>query len=186
MSTRLTKWDRERIAEKMVADALKERKAANAEAHAAMATRIYAEVLGKKTLDLLASLPEGFVPTVSNFGVYVAGEWMRLYLPDKEYRCPEKLKRECWAVFDSGTPTADELFSIDAEKDAIEVAERSLKATIGATLNSFRSAEAMVREWPETEPYVPKHKAPVAALPCTTFSDINAMLEAAKGAGVAA
>lgn len=185
MSTRLTVSDRENITNRMVADALKERKSAHKAAENALAARIFAHALGADRLALLAELPEGFVPEASCIDISVGGYWIRLEFAEPT-RIPFDKRGACLIAIDGGTPLADEVFAIEAEAKAIKDMRRELDSTIGATLASFRTVEAMVAAWPETEPYAPAPKAPRAALPAVFFADLNAKIAAAKGAGVAA
>jgi hypothetical protein len=185
MSTRLTVSDRENIANRMVAAALKERKAAHTAAENALAKRIYSDALGDPMLCLLADLPEGFVPTVPGFDLRVGGTYTRLEFGE-ETRIPYDKKGRVWLAIDGGTPVADDVFAFEAEKKAIKTTEQALKARIKGTLGSFTTVEAMVAAWPETEPYAPTPKPPRAALPAVIFANLNAEITAAKAAGVAA
>ena len=84
--------------------------------------------------------------------------------------------------FSSENPNAAKFVKIHDEIKAISVEQENLKANLDAMVNSFKTVKDLIKNWPESEAYIPTSAA-IAHLPVLLCADLNAMM---KNAGVAA
>lgn len=84
--------------------------------------------------------------------------------------------------FSSENPNAAKFVKVNNEIKNIRNEENSLKANLNAMVNSFKTVKELIKNWPESEAYIPTPAA-IAHLPVLLCADLNAMM---KNAGLEA
>lgn len=106
---------------------------------------------------IMRSLPDGWLPTRFRMRVRVDGEYHE-YSLDKEVRVPES-----FSVLNVAGNSAlgQAIRSLEEEKQALVERKDDALMAARAMLNSHRTVEALLKSWPEVEPFLPKGSEPV-------------------------
>jgi hypothetical protein len=79
--------------------------------------------------------------------------------------------------FGYNSPHTVEWNQIQADEEAMEHARQSAKQMARAVLNSCRTVEQLLKQWPEVKPFLPKDlSAPMTTALTVPMSTLNAML----------
>jgi hypothetical protein len=198
MSRRLTHDIREKIATAALRHRFHEEIEVLAADRAALANDIYNDVYRKADREKIEALPAGWLPTVeyidAKFGD-VAGDYARIYFDGGFYgkfqslraraslsnrparRALHKHYHGCWKVYDVGHKLAIRHADLAGREAALVADIRAAERQIEASLNSVSTVSALVKAWPEIEPFV-KPLSPIASqVPALPTASLNEMLK---------
>lgn len=160
--------------------------------HAEFAHKVYRSLFTAKEASLMESLPKGWLREVSGFKVQIAGHYTHLSLNGSSSfldltitknevtlrRIPDKFANAAATVIDSGTPLADEYSSLANETQALKEKIREAKRSLRAVLNNAKSLGALLKSYPELEPFTKGMKPErLATLPAVPREKLNSLLD---------
>lgn len=181
MSTRITNSLADSVASAMIRHAFTERVDILGRRGRIFANDVYNDIFDAPTRRKMAALPEGWMPTAGQisvkFGDHGAGvavlnldghhPWAKRFggglplasqaPPPPAWRVPWSTNKSILKVYDLDHPLAHRWEEFCAQRadlqKAIEDAERSIKAT----LHSFTTVNAVLKQWPEAEPFLRRY-----------------------------
>lgn len=171
-SIRLTNTMRERILRDiMIYRFDEEEKKLQADEYA-LGQEIYRHCLGKKGLELINSLPPGWVPTTNNISVRFAGSYTHLNTGEN-LRCPAENKHRCWEVFDAGHKYTEQFNDFRNREKDLKERKEAVRVQIKAALESATTAKRLKELWPEIASFIECHAKEPAALPMPILNKLN-------------
>lgn len=173
--TTLNNSKREIILSRLLKHRFEKEDAAMEAKRAALAVRIYDDAFPKKQRDLMATLPDGWLPTVDTISFVAAGDWKRLRLPN-ERRIPLSRKNAAAKAYDADHPIAEAVADLEAKDAELRARRDECRFNVRAMLASANTVAALVKTWPEVAPFVTIAEGMRAALPAVNLSDLNASL----------
>lgn len=198
MSRRLTHDIREKIATAALRHRFHEEIETLAADRAALANDVYNDVYRKVDREKIEALPAGWLPTVRHAaakfgeagssytqlqfdgGFYGKIQSLRARTGDsarQERRCLYKHQNGCWKIYEANHKLAVRHAALADREAALLVSIRTAERQIEASLNSVSTVGALVKAWPEIEPFV-RPLSPVASrLPTLPTASLNEMLK---------
>lgn len=198
MSRRLTHDIRENIATAALRHRFIKEIEALAADRAALASDVYNDVYRKADREKIEALPAGWLPTVryaaAKFGeagcAYTQlqfdgsfyGKIQSLRIRNgtadrQDRRCLYKHQNGCWKVYEANHKLAVRHGTLSDREASLLASIRTAERQIEASLNSVSTVGALVKAWPEIEPFV-KSLCPVTSrLPTLPTASLNEMLK---------
>jgi len=178
MSRRLTNDDRNVIRKRLIEHAFAKREEALLKAEHVLAAAAYDRIYPKKTRDLMAGLPDGFLQEESCVWANVNGQRVGLKLASERrvrrgYHgdTPDK----CLNVLSDDALGIKILDHVKAEK-ALKEEMSKAKENVRAALSSMTTVKQCIERWPEARTFVEDlEKKPVTAL-AIPLRDLNKTL----------
>lgn len=185
-STRLTDSFRNRIIKAVLAHRFADVFATIAKDRAALARAVYEDVLTKKQRDLIATFPEGWLVSEDDIQVQFGAAYDRLYFsgfdwgawvgeaPERVFMAmPAKYSGRCAKVYEATHKLSirhDEIARrIATARSEIRIAENEIRAALAVV----STIPALVKAWPEVEPFC-RDIAPAAVpLPAIPVAKLN-------------
>jgi putative DNA base modification enzyme with NMAD domain len=172
MPTRINESIRHHVICRIVEDKFKPLQKALDERGKDVALAVYNAMYNEEQQKLMASLPSGWLCTRTRIEVSVDGERHCYYLakdkpsPDnhRDYRTTRR------------TPVGALIHKYETEKEAFEERKDEALRLARAALASHRTVEALVKAWPEVEPYLPKGSEPMTTALAVPVKQLNALL----------
>lgn len=158
-SRRLTSWLRERILTSLLKHRFDEQKQALDLWSQEIANKIYGDVFSEKDRDLMASLPDSWLPTSSHIHCTIGGKYESLSL-GVDLPFPEKKRNQCMKVYDGKHPFAKAWLKLQGERMDWSKSRNEAKAAASAILESVTTTGALITKWPEVAPFVPEEEIP--------------------------
>jgi len=172
--TRITNTIAERIAQAVTEHAFAERLAAARQRLADAGMAAYRTYYGDETIEKMTSLPEGWLSTRSRLDLTINGCRYMVNLGQPMPVLAEDTVE--WFNLDGDTAEAMEIQHAEQDfqrlrserKEALREAERAIKR--------FGTVKALIRGWPEIEPFAREFLDAYPALPAVIPADLNAKL----------
>lgn len=167
--------------------------------NAAHANRVWEASFSQKDRDLMASLPEGWLPTDHDIQIQFAGRIQTIYfwgtlgqyslpenlrhtgavLKDAFRRFPSKKKDGVCAVFDRGHPLCEEFDALQEKLTALAGRVGDARRAAFVVMNSASTVKRLIAIWPEAEEFAKKYLdngERKALLPAVSVERLNALL----------
>jgi hypothetical protein len=196
MANRLTNDNRERIAFAVLKHRFAAEVAELVRDRAAFADDVYNDIYRKADRDRIDALPEGWLPTTTGitakFGEHSAGyetiqfdgslrsgTLSRFHTKPKSRtlgiwrRIVTKHQHGCSKVYDPGHKLAKRQDELRVRQVTLEQIVLESQKQIEAALNSVTTASALVKAWPEMEPFVKPYMTATPNLPSIPASKLN-------------
>lgn len=189
--TRLTNNIRAGIVSRLIAHRFQEEFSALAAEHAAVALAAYRKVFTADEIALMDSLPDGWLPCEMGFDVRVSGRryhlsfggnglsWLAfagLEKPGhKVFRVPTNIKHSGRLSFAEDSQIGRVIDEHFVRVSGLEGRIAGARRAATTAVESVSTAAALLKVWPEVEPFLPKGSAP-AKLPAIKVSELNAAL----------
>lgn len=190
--TRLTNSIRAAICANAIAARFDETKETHQVRRSGFAYKVFNDCFTMRQRNDMASLPEGWLPTVSSIAATFATSFQWLSFNGRlsgragsmingtkfdapPVRIPADRLSSALKVYDADHPLAKEYTAITESDGTLR--EEIDKATrmVSATLDTFTTVEKLVEGWPEVAPFIPEASAPVQ-LPAIPRDALNDML----------
>lgn len=167
----------------------------------AFAIAVYEDAMGRDTLEKIAALPEGWLPSTNAVKVQFGSEIQQVYFNGSlnKYALPSALKRggirdhlqnitrrfpsrfslNVSKVYEDDAPLARTFRLLLGEFDALEVDMKRAQMLARATMDSCSTVSRLQRVWPEVTPILKeiiKIDEPIQ-LPDVSRAELNKMLE---------
>lgn len=170
--------------------------------YAALASDVYDDLYSKEDRERIASLPKDWLPTVDQASVQFGGlsnGYTQLSFNGSGFRfeyhsigsrlnaeqtreCKKPVANKhrygCWKVYAADHRLTRRYEKLQAERDALHEAIGEAKQQISAALGSLSSVEALIKAWPEIEPFAKTFAVPAPArLPAIPAAALNKTLK---------
>lgn len=166
---------------------------------AAFAREVYEDVYKKSDREKMAALPEGWLPTSNSMGIQfgehgstyealsfsgsVHGMLSKLRAADGksaksvDFRVFEKHRHACVKQYTNDHKLSTKYHAIKAAGTDLLTRVNTAEKQIEAALNSVTTLPALVKAWPEIEPFTKRYFAAPSKLPTIPVSALNAMFK---------
>lgn len=155
---------------------------------AKVADKVYNDVFSKKERDLMATLPEGWLPTDDDISIQTNEGYRRLNFNGSFYlegfqrsntvemrRFPKSRMSGAAKVYDAGDKLGEEINKLEEAKKDLEARIANTKRQVQAALNSVTTLGKLKTEWPEIAPFCPELEAG-SNLPAIPTNKLNELL----------
>jgi hypothetical protein len=175
MMARLTGWIRNGILNKLTAHRFDAEFAAINVRERALGEKIYHDIFSEAEIELMASLPEGWLLEQDSIGIQFSGyHYGSIELPSL-FRFPMEKSCGCLKSYDGGTEFAAEWEKILADRADVKSRRVQARAAASAILESVTTTAALLSKWPEVAPFLPA-ATEVHQLPALPIDNINKLL----------
>lgn len=178
-TVRLTNHMRESIRDALLEHRFAEEEKAVEAAFFEVADKMYNHFFSTKDQELMASLPQGWLPTDNDIHVRLGSSGQDFVVPDMSYsrRFPYNL-HDRWQSLDDEHPLVEEYKAIRDRKNALRKARTEAKKQVWAVLSTITTANKLLTVWPEAKPFVEKYiDEPAPQLPALPIGTLNNLLK---------
>lgn len=174
--TTLTNEMRNRIVSKLIQHRFsKEQERVKKLGHA-VALAVYNDTYSKKERDLMASLPEGWLPECGSMRGVFGGEHGRALLSANArmpYRDDERYVKKS---YDGDHKITQQYVEWKHAEKSLEAAIDGARTTAFGLLQTAKTVEKLLSIWPEVKPFIPE-QTPRPAPVAIPVGDLNALLK---------
>lgn len=181
---KLTKQLKEKIAEAILDHRFKADQQKLKAEHYDLAVAIYNEKYGKADRDLMATLPEGWLPVSESFYAGLAGGYDQFTLPQKcRFRSVDGLGRygRPLIALDAEHKVSKRHAELESQEKELQAAIKSASLDVWAILDSATTVDKLRDRWPEAlkiiDPIIDALPKPSTNLPAIPMPDLNARLK---------
>lgn len=139
----------------------------------ALAAKIYDDAFPKKQRDLMASLPDGWLPMTTTVKFATAGVVEMLRLPEAR-RIPHEREYHVLKAYEATSAIAEAFADIKSKVAEHRKQREECRSEAIATLSSFRTTTALIKAWPEIAPFCKVESGTAPNLPSISTADLNA------------
>lgn len=154
---RLNQRHKNQLVKLIVDQAMADDEAASEVAEQKAADRVYRACYTPKQIELMNSLPDGWLSMSGSVLVTYRGEWVRLHFAEHDARRFPENSPQCDRIIDDVNdplwPVLEKLLKLKA---VVNDRRNDLTAEVRAVVNASSTTEALVKKWPECKPFVEK------------------------------
>ena len=174
-SIRLNESIRHKIISALLEKRFSKEDEAKAKKSQSLAQQVYNDQIQKKDRDIMATLPDGWLPMVSSLRVQFGDDYTYLSLKES-VPLPHNRSKYTFAVYEKDHKLTKKFSDIDSKDDEIRDGKVDIKKKAWAILTSVRTTKQLFDVWPEVQgvvlsvietPEEPKH------LPALPISEVN-------------
>ncbi len=180
--TKLTVRLRGEILENVLSTTFKDRIEALREKKRKVADTVYRDVLGKKNITLMESLPKGFLPERDEVRVAVDGDFLHLPLGEPRRVISEKAGYNAWKNYTHDSVIGKQILEVRAAEGKLNEDYTSLRSKAQTILNSVTTVKSLLATWPEVSQFLPANPDVVANLPAIPVEELNKTIAAMREA----
>lgn len=175
MSTRLSGYVRDQIVNALLNHAFSAREADLKNTEAELAKLVYDDVYPPALRRTMAALPAGFLPEQNCLSLEFDGEYTRLSWGDESQNRRVSHDHSGYRAVAKQYPPKDSLsrcfFDLQAKQALLAKDMKAAKAKAYGVLKSCSTVGALLKRWPEVEPFVPGDHTP--NLPAVPVKQLN-------------
>lgn len=178
-TVRLTNHMRESIRDALLAHRFAEEEKAIKEALFEVADSMYNHFFSEKDQALMASLPQGWLPTDNDIHVRLGSSGQDFVVPDMSCsrRFPYNL-HDRWQSLDDDHPLVEQYKAIRTRSSELTKARSEAKKQVWAVLSTITTANKLLTVWPEAKPFVEQYiDMPAPQLPALPIDTLNNLLK---------
>lgn len=179
MSTvKLTVAIREAIQRDIIAHRFQEEKNLLKKEERDFAKEVYNDIFSAKEIALMASLPQGWLPTNNCVSVRFTShkDYCSLYFGE-EMLFPNNKRGNCIKVYDYNDPMTQKAIDLHDRLDKHEKAVSAAKREISAVINSVTTLNKLRETWPEIAQFLERHEQKGSVqLPSVQVHVLNSLL----------
>lgn len=192
MSVKLTKQIRDHIQVALIKHRFQKEIEIFQNKSAKLADKIYNDVHNKKEQLLMTTVPSSWLRKSANIQVQFGRDYVNLNFNGRNSGFPEISKYSslidtiyrvvpvsgCQKVYETTDKISEQYLTLQNFAKDLEDEIKKVGKEISATLNSLSTLSALIKAWPEVEPFVPAYaiKPTSINLPALPVEDLNSQL----------
>lgn len=152
-SKRLAVYMKDMIVVKLMAHAFKARRDALEKEKHDLGRAVYADVFPAAILKAVKKLPPNWISTDDDMCVKFGGDFTRVSFGEQR-PVPATSRGNAQKVYSAADPLCDRFRAYLQAKKTLDEDETKARGQANATLNSFTTVGALLKGWPEVEPFL--------------------------------